>query len=118
MLVEGSSLRSISRIYGVSINTVTKALVDAGDACASFHYENAQGIQSTRVSPAHVVAFFTSPTLGWLPPWPKKYTKGRFFVLPIPGKYQATASLAAKSAVIRSAVGFDPLATANMKKYR
>ena len=30
MLVEGSSLRSISRVCGVSINTVTKLLVDAG----------------------------------------------------------------------------------------
>ena len=32
MLVEGSSLRSISRITGASINTVTKLLVDAGTA--------------------------------------------------------------------------------------
>jgi transposase-like protein len=34
MLVEGSSLRSISRVAGVSINTVTKLLVDAGTVCA------------------------------------------------------------------------------------
>ncbi len=32
MLVEGSSMRSISRITGVSINTVTKLLEDAGKA--------------------------------------------------------------------------------------
>jgi transposase-like protein len=30
MLVEGSSMRSISRVADVSINTVTKLLVDAG----------------------------------------------------------------------------------------
>ena len=34
MLVEGSSMRSISRVCDVSINTVTKLLVDAGkDGC-------------------------------------------------------------------------------------
>jgi|GEM_PF-4952176 len=29
MLVEGSSMRSISRVVGASINTVTKLLIDA-----------------------------------------------------------------------------------------
>ena len=33
MLVEGNSLRAISRIADVSINTVTKLLVDIGTAC-------------------------------------------------------------------------------------
>jgi IS1 family transposase len=37
MLCEGSSMRSVSRITGVSINTVSKLLVDAGLACAAFH---------------------------------------------------------------------------------
>lgn len=32
MLCEGSSMRSISRVVGVSINTVTKLLVQAGAA--------------------------------------------------------------------------------------
>lgn len=32
MLVEGMSMRSITRITGVSINTVTKLLRDAGEA--------------------------------------------------------------------------------------
>src|SRR5438128_129298 len=40
MLVEGSSLRSITRVTGVSINTVTKLLVDAGTVCAAFHDAN------------------------------------------------------------------------------
>lgn len=39
MLVEGSSLRSISRVCDVSINTVTKLLVDVGRACERFHDE-------------------------------------------------------------------------------
>jgi IS1 family transposase len=46
MLVEGSSLRSISRITGVSINTVTKLLVDAGKDCSDFHDKHVVGIQS------------------------------------------------------------------------
>ena len=37
MLCEGSSLRSVSRLVGVSINTVSKLLVDAGAACEAFH---------------------------------------------------------------------------------
>ena len=37
MLCEGSSMRSISRVCDVSINTVTKLLVDAGSACLDFH---------------------------------------------------------------------------------
>jgi hypothetical protein len=36
MLCEGSSMRSISRIVDVSINTVTKLLVDAGIACSNY----------------------------------------------------------------------------------
>ena len=39
MLCEGSSMRSVSRVADVSINTVTKLLVDAGKACADFHDE-------------------------------------------------------------------------------
>jgi IS1 family transposase len=35
-LVEGNSLRSTSRMVGVSINTVTKLLVDVGQACSAY----------------------------------------------------------------------------------
>lgn len=48
MLVEGSSIRSISRVCDVAINTVSKLLVDAGTACADFHHERVQGVQSKR----------------------------------------------------------------------
>jgi len=30
-------MRSASRVTGVSINTVSKLLIDAGTACAAFH---------------------------------------------------------------------------------
>ena len=39
LLVEGASLRSISRVTDTSINTVTKLLMDAGEACAEYHDE-------------------------------------------------------------------------------
>ena len=37
MLVEGSSMRSVSRVLGISINTVSKLLVDAGRTCLWYH---------------------------------------------------------------------------------
>ncbi len=49
MLVEGSSLRSISRITGASINTVTKLLVDAGEACIAYHDEHVRGVAAKRI---------------------------------------------------------------------
>jgi IS1 family transposase len=45
MLCEGSSMRSISRVCDVSINTVSKLLVDAGNACARFHHESVRDVQ-------------------------------------------------------------------------
>jgi len=49
MLCEGVSLRSISRLADVSINTVTKLLVDAGQACMAFHDANVIGVKAKRV---------------------------------------------------------------------
>ena len=57
MLVEGSSLRSISRITGVSINTVTKLLVDAGTACAAYHHEHVRNVTSRRVQCDEIWSF-------------------------------------------------------------
>jgi transposase-like protein len=37
MLCEGSSMRSISRVTDVSINTVYKLLAEAGPVCTRFH---------------------------------------------------------------------------------
>jgi len=36
MLVEGNSLRATSRMAGVSINTVSKLLLDVGEACSVY----------------------------------------------------------------------------------
>lgn len=48
-LTEGCSLRSISRMVGVSINTVTKMLVDAGRACAAYQHATMRGLQCKRL---------------------------------------------------------------------
>ena len=57
MLVDGSSMRSISRIADVSINTVTKLLVDAGNACATFHDANVRGINARRIQCDEIWSF-------------------------------------------------------------
>jgi IS1 family transposase len=57
MLVEGSSLRSVSRVAGVSINTVTKLLVDAGTACATFHDKMVRDVQSKRIQCDEIWSF-------------------------------------------------------------
>ncbi|MEX2506884.1 MAG: IS1 family transposase [Pseudohongiellaceae bacterium] len=57
MLVEGSSMRSISRITGVSINTVTKLLVDAGAVCAKFHDEAVMGVKAKRIQCDEIWSF-------------------------------------------------------------
>jgi IS1 family transposase len=57
MLVEGSSMRSVSRVCGVSINTVTKLLVDAGTACAAFHDEKVRNVAAKAVQCDEIWSF-------------------------------------------------------------
>ena len=57
MLVEGSSIRSISRVADVSINTVTKLLVDAGTACTAYHDEHVRGLTCRRIQCDEIWAF-------------------------------------------------------------
>jgi IS1 family transposase len=57
LLCEGMSLRSISRAADVSINTVTKLLVDAGKACADFHEENVRGVKARRIQCDEIWSF-------------------------------------------------------------
>lgn len=57
MLVEGNSLRAISRIVDVSINTVTKLLVDIGTACQKYHDENVRNIKAQRVQCDEIWSF-------------------------------------------------------------
>ncbi len=57
MLCEGSSMRSISRVADVSINTISKLLVDAGKACAAFHDEKVRGVKARRVQVDEIWSF-------------------------------------------------------------
>ena len=57
MLCEGSSMRSISRVCDVSINTVAKMLVDAGKVCAAFHDEQVRGVAAKRVQVDEIWSF-------------------------------------------------------------
>ena len=49
MRVEGSSMRSISRVVSVSINMVTKFLVHAGTVCAAYHDKHVCDVTAVRV---------------------------------------------------------------------
>lgn len=57
MLCEGSSMRSISRLADVSINTVSKLLVDAGRFCAGFHDAKVRGVKARRVQVDEIWSF-------------------------------------------------------------
>jgi IS1 family transposase len=57
MLVEGMSIRSVSRVAGVSINTVSKLLVNAGEACAHYHDENVRNVTAERVQCDEIWSF-------------------------------------------------------------
>src|SRR5882757_171571 len=57
MLCEGSSMRSITRVADVSINTVSKLLVDAGEACLAMHDEQVRGVKSARIQADEIWSF-------------------------------------------------------------
>lgn len=57
MLCEGSSMRSISRVVDVSINTVTKLLVDAGEACLALHDDQVRNVTASRIQCDEIWSF-------------------------------------------------------------
>ena len=57
MLVEGMSMRAITRLAGVSINTVSKLLADAGEAAAAYHDEHVRGVRAARVECDEIWSF-------------------------------------------------------------
>jgi len=58
MLVEGMSMRAISRTVGCSINTVTKLLENAGRACAAYHDETVRNVKVSRVECDEIWSFW------------------------------------------------------------
>ena len=57
MLVEGNSLRAVSRLADDSINTVTKLLVDAGRACAEYQDKALRNLTCKRIQCDEIWAF-------------------------------------------------------------
>lgn len=48
-LVEGNSIRAISRMVDVSRNTISKLMLDLGAACEKYHDEHVQNIAAERI---------------------------------------------------------------------
>src|SRR5579872_4533948 len=57
MLVEGNSLRATSRLADVSINTVTKLLVDLGAGCAEYQNRTLRNLACRRIECDEICAF-------------------------------------------------------------
>ena len=49
MLVEGASMRSITRIENCGINTVKRVVVAAGKACIDYHDQNVRKVAAERI---------------------------------------------------------------------
>lgn len=60
MLCEGNSMRSVSRLADVSINTVSKLLVDAGRFALAFHEEMVRNFPAKRVQADEVWSFIAA----------------------------------------------------------
>jgi IS1 family transposase len=56
-LVEGNSIRSTSRITGVSRNTLSKLILQLGEACEAYHDEFVVNVQSKRVECDEIWSF-------------------------------------------------------------
>ena len=57
LLCEGQSIRAITRIMGMSKNTVAKLLADAGKACAEYHNQNVRNVRAQRVQCDEIWSF-------------------------------------------------------------
>ena len=57
LLVEGMSLRSVTRVSGASINTVTKLLIDSGRACSDYQDRAFRNLTCKRLQVDEIWAF-------------------------------------------------------------
>jgi transposase len=57
LLCEGNSIRAVTRITGVSKNTVTKLLIDAGKVCAAYHDEHVRNVKAARIQCDEIWSF-------------------------------------------------------------
>lgn len=57
MMVEGNSIRAISRMTGASKNTIVKLLVDVGTACSEYHDKHVRNLKSRRIQCDEIWSF-------------------------------------------------------------
>src|SRR5690348_3701949 len=57
LMVEGMSIRAISRTTGASKNTIVKLLEDAGHACMAFHDATVRNVKAQRVQCDEIWSF-------------------------------------------------------------
>ena len=57
MFCEGQSMRATARLADVSLNTVSKLLIDAGKVCADLHDELVQGVTASRIQCDEIWSF-------------------------------------------------------------
>ena len=57
MLVEGSSMRSTTRVLDISFNALAKLMVDAGKACAEYHCQAVKEVKARHVQCDEIWAF-------------------------------------------------------------
>ena len=57
LLCEGQSIRAVTRLTGVSKNTVAKLLIDAGRACLVYHDEHVHNLKTRRVQVDEIWSF-------------------------------------------------------------
>ncbi|MEX2015817.1 MAG: IS1 family transposase [Candidatus Hydrogenedentales bacterium] len=74
-LVEGNSLRATTRMCGVSINTVTKLLIDVGTACDLYQNETLRDLPCKRIQCDEIWSFVGAKAAN-LKPW-QRNTGGR-----------------------------------------
>jgi hypothetical protein len=57
MLCEGSSIRAVERITGVTKRAVLKLMIDAGQACAAYHDAHVRNVASKRIQVDEIWSF-------------------------------------------------------------
>jgi IS1 family transposase len=57
MMVEGVSIRAISRMTGASKNTIVKLLVDVGSACSAYHDQQVRNLKCRRIQCDEIWSF-------------------------------------------------------------
>ena len=57
MLCEGTSMRSITRVADVSIDTVSRLMAEAGAACEVFHDKTVRNVRSKRIQCDEIRSF-------------------------------------------------------------